>query len=111
MLAREHKVGMRLTKRGEFAAAVPHFERSYAFFERHVWLDQWRAVVLLSSARLSYREMALVNVAFCLAQTGQGDQAVAAYRRALAEFPESVIAQSALRMAEAFQRRPPDEPG
>lgn len=102
LVARDQRLGMRSVRQGDFAEAIPHFERSHAFFERHRWADTTRALVLLTSSAVSYREMALVNVAFCHAQSGRGDQAIAAYRKALADFPDSVIAQSALRMAKTF---------
>ena len=101
VLAREHKVGMRLTKRGDFAEAIPHFEEALAFFERHAWVDRWRAITMLSSGRFSYREMALVNIAFCYSQLGEGARAESYYRRALAAFPDSVIATTALRLIES----------
>ncbi len=94
---------MRLTKRGRFAEAIPHYERSLAFFERHAWIDRWRALTMLSSGQLSYREMALVNIAFCYSQLDEGALAESYYRRALAAFPDSVIARTAVRMVEAIQ--------
>ena len=103
ILAREHKAGMRLTKRGGFAEAIPHYEKSLAFFERHAWVDRWRALTMLSSGRLSYREMALVNIAFCYSQVGEGEKAEAYYRRTLADFPDSVIARTALRLMESVR--------
>jgi tetratricopeptide (TPR) repeat protein len=106
LLARHHRSGMRLTKRGHFAEAIPHFERSLAFFEQRAWVDRWRALTMLSSARMSYREMALVNVAFCHAQVGDGRRAESAYREALARFPDSVMAGAALRLMEAARNAP-----
>ena len=103
VLAREHKAGMRQVKRGDFGAAIPFFERSFDFFERHAWLDRWRAITLMSSSRISYREMALVNVAFCYSKTGEGERAEAYYRRALDAFPDSVIARTALRLVESVR--------
>lgn len=103
ILAREHKAGMRLTKRGSFAEAIPHYEESLAFFERHAWVDRWRALTMLSSGRLSYREMALVNIAFCYSQVGEGEKAEDYYRRTLADYPDSVIARTALRLMESVR--------
>ncbi|RYZ22546.1 MAG: hypothetical protein EOO10_21625 [Chitinophagaceae bacterium] len=47
---------------------------------------------------MSYREMALCNVAFCYSQIGEGKMAIDWYTRTLKEFPESGLAQTALRM-------------
>lgn len=104
VLAREHKAGMRLTKRGRFAEAIPHYERSLDFFERHPSIDRWRAVTMLSSGRLTYREMALVNIAFCYSQVGEGERAEAYYRRTLADYPDNVIARTALRLMESVRQ-------
>lgn len=52
----------------------------------------------LSSSRISYTEMALLNIAFLYAQTGQGVLAKEYYEKTLAQFPDSEMAKSALRM-------------
>lgn len=97
---RAHREGIRLFKQDRFAEAVPHFEDSYEFFSRHAWVDRWRAITMLSSSRISYREMALLNIAFCLAQSDQRESAIAEYRRVLREFPGSKLAETAIRMLE-----------
>ena len=95
-LAKYHRYGMLFLKRNEFEAAIPYFENSYAYFQEKPWLDRFRAVFLLSSSRISYREMALVNTAYCYSQLGNGTQAKAYYKQALKEFPESGIAKAGL---------------
>jgi tetratricopeptide (TPR) repeat protein len=99
-IPKHHRRGMALLRRERFAEAIPEFRRSYDFFTKHRWLDRWRAITMLSSSRIAYREMALLNVAFCLSQIGRRDDACAEYARVLSEFPESKIAQAALRMLE-----------
>jgi hypothetical protein len=98
VIPRHHRAGMNLFKQERFAEAIPKFQESHAFFVKHQWLDRWRAIVLLSAGRITYREMALLNVAFCLGQIGQRTQSLAAYKRTLAEFPDSKMAQTAIRM-------------
>ena len=93
-----HRAGMSLFKQERFAEAIPKFQESYAFFAKHQWLDRWRAIILLSAGRITYREMALLNVAFCLGQTGQRAESLSAYKKTLAEFPDSKMAQTAIRM-------------
>jgi len=97
-IPRHHRRGVRLFKRERFAEATPHFLQSYEFFSRHSWLDRWRAVTMCSSSRISYREMGLLNAAFCLAQSGERDRAIAEYRRVLVDFPGSKMAETALRL-------------
>ena len=100
-IPRDHHKGVSLLKQGRYEEAIPHFERSYAFFSLHRWLDDFRYLVLLSSSSISYREMALVNIAYIYALLGNGELSLQAYQRALAEFPRSILANSGLRMLEA----------
>ena len=101
LIARDHRRGMQLVRGLEFEAAIPEFENSYKFFAKNSWIDRFRSVVLMSASAMSYREMALCNIAFCYSQLGKGIEAVEYYQRALKEFPNSGLAQSALRMIES----------
>ncbi len=98
LVASDHRKGVTFVRKEKFDQAVQAFENSYRFFCRHKWIDRYRYITLLSSSAMSYREMALVNIAFCHSQTGNGGLAKAYYERALAEFPDSRIAGTALRM-------------
>jgi tetratricopeptide (TPR) repeat protein len=96
-----HRRGMNHFKLGDYAAAIPEFEVSYEFFSRHLWIDRYRFLTLLSSSRISYREMALANQAYCYGQIGEGEQARVLYEKANAEFPDREIAKAALRLMDA----------
>jgi hypothetical protein len=98
IVARSHRQGIQLVRQGRFADAIPHFEASYEFFNRHPRLDHYRALLLMSASVASFREMSLVNQAFCHAQTGEGERAVALYEWTLREFPDSALASSALQL-------------
>lgn len=102
LVPREHRRGMALVKQGDYASAIEHFKNSYDYFTRNTWVDKYRSVVLLSISRISYREMALLNVAFCYSQTGEGEKAKEYYNRVLEEFPNSIMAQTALNMLHSF---------
>ena len=102
-LAKYHRYGMMLLKRNEFEAAISNFEHSYEYFQQHAWLDKFRAIFLLSSSRISYKEMALVNIAYCYSQLGEGAQAKTYYEQALKEFPDSSIAKAGLNMLRAAE--------
>jgi len=102
LLARSHRVGIQATAEGRHEEAIRHFRASYEFFTRHSWLDRWRSFFLMSPSAASYREMALVNVAFCQAQLGRGEDARASYERAAAEFPDSPLATAGLKLAERY---------
>ena len=68
-----HRKGIALYKTGKYLQAIKEFEKSYNFFCRHSWIDKYRFITLLSSSRISYTEMALINMAFCYAQSGDAE--------------------------------------
>jgi tetratricopeptide (TPR) repeat protein len=98
VLLRAHRRGMHLNSVARYEDAITAFDRSYQFFSRYPWLDRYRAITMLNSAALSYREMALCNMAYSYLQLGLGLKAKASYQRALAEFPQSALAMASLRM-------------
>jgi tetratricopeptide (TPR) repeat protein len=98
-----HRNGMRLVKQGKFQEAIPHFERSYQLFARHKWIDTFRSLILMSPSAILYREMALLNTAFCHSQLGNAEMASEHYHKTLKEFPDSGMAKNCLRMIETFQ--------
>ena len=106
LIARAHRRGMRFYRNQQYAAAIEAYQESYDFFARNTWIDQYRAIVMMSPSAVSYREMALCNIAFCFSQLGNGAQAEAFYRRALDEFPSSGLAAAALRMIDSAKQRP-----
>ncbi len=102
-IAKDHKNGMRNVKSGKFSEAIPDFEKSYNFFKQNNWIDKYRFLTLLSSSRMSYKEMALNNIAFSYGQSGNGEKSKEYYERTLVEFPESEIAKSALRLLNSMK--------
>ncbi len=101
LISRAHRRGVRLVRRGCYAEALAPFRESLDFFTRHAWIDRWRAWFLLSPSALSYREMAMCNLAFAYGQLGRGAESVAMYRAVLADYPQNRIAPAALRLIEA----------
>lgn len=98
-----HRQGMKLIKQQKFAEAIPCFESSVAFFARHPWVDKYRFLTLLSSSKMSHREMALCNIAFCYSQLGKGAKAQQYYETILAEYPENGLAQAGLNMLNSMR--------
>jgi tetratricopeptide (TPR) repeat protein len=98
-----HRKGISLFKKGLFEEAIPFFEKSYSFFKRNSWIDKYRYIVLLSSSQISYTEMALLNIAFCYGQSGDGKKSKTYYEKALAEFPDSEIAETSLQMFQSAE--------
>src|SRR5688572_16583375 len=68
LIARAHRRGMRFFRKQQYAAAIEAYQESYEFFARNPWIDQYRAIVMMSPSAISYREMALCNIAFCYTQ-------------------------------------------
>ena len=97
-LTREHRRGIIKVKQERFKEAIPHFQHSYDFFSSKSWIDTFRFFTVLSSSRMSYREMALNNMAFCYGQMGEGKLAKEYYQRTLEEFPNNGMAKAALRL-------------
>jgi len=104
LIPRHHRRGIRLLKENKFDKARAEFEKSYEFFTRNAWVDDSRYLVLLSSTKICYREMALLNIAYCYGQAGDGKRSKDSYEQTLEEFPESEIAKASLRMFAAAQK-------
>ena len=96
-----HRRGVAYLRANSFDKAIEEFGASYRFFERHPWLDRFRYITLFSSSRVGYREMALLNSAYCYARLGDDRKAREYYEKTLKQFPESEIAKSALQMFDA----------
>lgn len=103
-ISKEHRRGMANIQRQQFEEAIANFERSYAFFQQNNWIDQYRFVTLLSSGRMSYKEMALNNIAFCYGQLGNGLLSKEYYQKTLDEFPESEMAKVGLRFLQSMNQ-------
>jgi hypothetical protein len=80
-IPRFHREGMHRVKRKDFSTAIISFEKS--FFSKYEWVDKYCFLALLSSSALSYRDMALCNIAFCYSQIGEGAKTMSYYKKAL----------------------------
>jgi tetratricopeptide (TPR) repeat protein len=98
LVARSHRKGLRLVKQQQFTNAIPFFEYSVDFFTKNRWVDSYRFLTLLSSSRMTYKEMGLCNIAFCYSQIGEGQKASKYYEQVLKEFPENGLAIAGLKM-------------
>lgn len=105
-IPRNHRNGVARYKAGNYESAIEEFKKSYEFFSRHSWVDKYRYITLLSSSRVSYTEMALVNIAFCYTQLGDGVLARQYYEKAQEQFPNSEMARTALNMIHSFDGQP-----
>ena len=60
-------------------------------------------ITLFSASKMSYREMDLNNIAFCYSQIGNGTKSKEYYEKTLSEFPESIMAKTALKLINSAQ--------
>lgn len=95
---------LRDIKAGDFKAAIPKFHSSYNILNKYPWIDKYRYLILLSSSKISYREMALNNIAFCYCQIAEEEKAISLYNRMLAEYPDSTLAKTALDSINAMRK-------
>lgn len=93
-----HRKGINLVKQQKFGDAIPYFEKSVDYFSANSWMDKYRFLTLLSSSKMSYREMGLCNIAFCYSQTGNGLKAIEFYQQTLKDYPENGMAKAGLNM-------------
>ena len=101
-IPRAHRRAIKLFKAEQYAQAITEFQNSYDFFMERQWLDKYRYLLLLSSSRISYTEMALLNIAFCYTQIGEGALARVYFEKTLSQFPGSEMARSALRLIQSL---------
>ena len=105
LIPKDHRNGIKKINSEEFKGAIIDFEKSYEFFKKYEWVDKYRFITLLSSSKISYREMALANIGFSYSQIGKGLNSKEYYERTLKEFPESELAKSALKMINAMENK------
>ena len=95
-ISQNHMKSVLLYKEGNYAQAIEECKKSYDFFCKYPWLDKYRYIILLSYNRISYSEMALLNIAFCYEQSGDAELSKQYYQKTLEIFPDSEVAKSAL---------------
>jgi tetratricopeptide (TPR) repeat protein len=96
---------MKLVKQQKFAAALPLFEKSVGYFSKNNWIDKYHFLTLLSSSKMTYKEMGLCNIAFCYSQTGNGQKAKEYYKQVLKEFPENGLALAGINMLNSTENK------
>ena len=101
LLLKNHRRGISLNKLDCYQDAINEFRLSYEFLSRYSWLDKYRFITMLASSAVSYREMALCNIAYSYARLNEMGAALQAYRRVLQEFPESEIAKGGIEYIES----------
>jgi len=103
IIPRDHRKGIKKSDSAEYQEAITHFQKSYDYFKKNEWIDKYRFIALLCSSNISYREMALANIAFCYSQIGEGEKVKEYYEKTLKEFPDSKIAKTALNLINSIK--------
>jgi tetratricopeptide (TPR) repeat protein len=70
LIPKWHRKGIFYLRKGELEGAIFAFQKSYQYFQKHAWIDQYRAFTLFSTSQLTYSEMALMNIIYCYEQLG-----------------------------------------
>ncbi|MFT4093590.1 MAG: tetratricopeptide repeat protein [Niabella sp.] len=107
LVAKNQRLGMRLVKQQKFTEAIPFFEKNVSYFSNNNRVDKYRFLTLLSSSKMTYKEMGLCNIAFCYSQTGDGLKAKEYYERVLKAFPENGLAIAGLNMLKSTAPKAP----
>jgi len=89
MIPKSHRRGLYYLRKGEFEGAIYAFSKSYKFFSKHSCIDEYRAYVMLSISRLSYREMALMNIIYAYQKLGKMTEARKVQNNLAKEFPNN----------------------
>ncbi|KEY17906.1 tetratricopeptide repeat protein [Kaistella antarctica] len=97
-VAKDHRQGMKLVNQKKYEEAIFFFRKSVEYFTRNSWIDKYRFLTLLSSSKLTYKEMGLCNIAFCYSQINNGQKAKEYYELTLKEFPKNGLAIAGLNM-------------
>ena len=92
IVPRSHRKGIRLVKENKFKDEIIKFEASYKFFSKYQIVDKFRHLILGTSGSISFREMALCNIAYCFYTIGDLNNSQISYQKALEEFPKSDFA-------------------
>ena len=96
---------MTLVKKEKYEQAIEAFQKSYSFFSKYTWIDQYRFITMLSSSKISYREMALLNIAFCYSQIYNGKNSKDYYLKTIQYFPNSEVAKASLKMIRSIKNQ------
>jgi len=89
LIPRWHRKGVYYLKKGELQAAILAFQKSYQYFQKYAWIDQYRAFTLFSTSQLSYSEMALMNIIYCYEQMGDKKNAQKYLKILRNQYPEN----------------------
>lgn len=92
--------GLYLYYNQKYPEAIEALSKGVAFFDRHRLLDRV-PFLFVTGDPACYREQALLTMAACYGQMGEGARAKAAYEHVLEQFPQSNRAAAVLNIIQA----------
>lgn len=90
--------GMKLIREEKFQEAIPRLEDTIDYFVRNLWIDKFRFLLLISSAKRSIKESTICNLAYCYLQVGNVKKATETYEDVLLSYPDNWSAKAVLNM-------------
>jgi tetratricopeptide (TPR) repeat protein len=88
--------GVNLIKQAKFQEAIPFLQDTINYYTKYSWIDKFRFILLISSAKRTIRESSICNLAYCYLQIGQIQKAKEIYQDVLRQYPENINAQNTL---------------
>lgn len=83
--------GRKLIRLNYFREAIPYFERNILFFKKYSWLDKWRHLLFFNHSKLTYKQIDLLNKAYCLIRIGDKEKALEIFRAMLKKHPNILL--------------------
>ena len=101
VVASKHWLGARHMAEKEYDDAILKFREGIDFFDRHKWLDKYRAFFLMCPSAWSYRETGLMNIASVYMSQGKVEEAIRTFTELLDEHPGNEVARNTLEFIRA----------
>lgn len=89
--------GIKLIREAKFDQAIPFIQKTIAYYIKYPWIDKYRFLLLISSAKSTITESSICNLAYCYLQVGDIKKAKEIYQNVLMHYPENINAKSMLR--------------
>tara|TARA_Y100000589_G_C27146051_1_gene626866 strand:- start:836 stop:1288 length:453 start_codon:yes stop_codon:yes gene_type:complete len=100
VIPNKHIKGLINLAKADYKTALKDFEKSHLFFSKHNFFDRYGFIFLLKMSRYSYREAALLNMAFINYKIGNIEEALKLYEKVLSINSENRIAKKGIKIVE-----------
>ena len=81
VIPNKHIKGLINLAKADYKTALKDFEKSHLLFSKHNFFDSYGFIFLLNMSRYSYREAALLNMAFINYKIGNIEEALKLYEK------------------------------